>query len=226
MDTEINYDQLQNSELRSRHYDNSYFFHTGRRWGYVLYSGLLALLLLLLLITGLKFSQVQQEVSDVKLLLLSIKKSKPENLTTLLEHSSECAEGWEQWERGCYLLSSEKMNWHNAEAACVEQGAHLVVINTEQEQHFFASWLEKLPRQSFWIGLTDKNKESEWEWVDGTAYNDTPHFWDVGQPDDWEHVGLAGEDCVQFHSFSLETADWNDGPCTTRSRYACEKQLH
>ena len=55
-------------------------------------------------------------------------------------------------------------SWHDAQQQAVEEGAHLVSINDEDEQH----WLQVIFRShSSWIGLTDVEKEGEWQWDSG-----------------------------------------------------------
>ena len=55
-------------------------------------------------------------------------------------------------------------DWNDAHRKAVEEGAHLVSINDEAEQH----WLEVIfSHKPFWIGLTDVEKEGEWQWDSG-----------------------------------------------------------
>ena len=55
-------------------------------------------------------------------------------------------------------------DWNDAQRKAVEEGAHLVSINNEAEQH----WLEVIfIHKPFWIGLTDAEKEGEWQWDSG-----------------------------------------------------------
>ena len=55
-------------------------------------------------------------------------------------------------------------DWQDAQRRAVEEGAHLVSINDEAEQH----WLEVIfSHKPFWIGLTDVEKEGEWQWDSG-----------------------------------------------------------
>ena len=55
-------------------------------------------------------------------------------------------------------------DWHDAQRKAVEEGAHLVSINDESEQH----WVQVIfGGQPFWIGLTDAKKEGEWQWDSG-----------------------------------------------------------
>ena len=55
-------------------------------------------------------------------------------------------------------------DWHDAQQKAIKEGAHLVSINTEEEQF----WIDVIfGRASFWIGLNDVEKESEWRWDSG-----------------------------------------------------------
>lgn len=55
-------------------------------------------------------------------------------------------------------------DWHDAQHKAIKEGAHLVSINNEEEQF----WIDVIfGRASFWIGLNDVEKESEWRWDSG-----------------------------------------------------------
>ena len=61
-------------------------------------------------------------------------------------------------------------NWDDAQRKAVEEGAHLVSINDEAEQH----WLQVIfGGPPFWIGLTDVEKEGEWQWDSGEPFTYT-----------------------------------------------------
>ncbi|XP_040261458.1 C-type lectin domain family 10 member A-like [Bufo bufo] len=121
-----------------------------------------------------------------------------------------CSAGWHFFGLSCYLLSPQTRNWQDSLHWCRKQGAHLVVINSPEEQEF----LQTAVKTSSWIGLSDRDMEGQWEWVDGTPYNSTFHrFWFQKQPDN-----LGNEDCAVLLPGSL----WNDNKCRKLYSSVCE----
>ncbi len=77
-----------------------------------------------------------------------------------------------------YYCSYARVNWAKAQRTAIKNNGNLVVINSELENEFLASRL--LQRQAY-IGLTDRESEGNYEWV-----NDDPlefENWKRGQPD-------------------------------------------
>ncbi|KPP61268.1 C-type mannose receptor 2-like [Scleropages formosus] len=72
-------------------------------------------------------------------------------------------EGWRNFRFRCYYISREKKSWSDSQQFCRWRGADLVIINTREEQDFIKNFHKKV-----WIGLTDRDKEGSWKWVDGT----------------------------------------------------------
>ncbi|XP_062975007.1 hepatic lectin-like [Elgaria multicarinata webbii] len=121
---------------------------------------------------------------------------------------------WEYFDGGCYYFGIEAVTWDTAKAHCEERSSKLVVINEEAKQNFIES---QTRGERYWIGLSDKNVEGEWKWIDGTDYRTTFKKWTRGEPND------AGEreDCAQIHA----VGEWNDVGCNSKSFYVCEKPL-
>ncbi|NXL40217.1 CL17A protein, partial [Glaucidium brasilianum] len=51
--------------------------------------------------------------------------------------TKKCSAGWKVFEKSCYSFSTETMSWVDAKEICADQGAHLVIVNSEMEQ---VSW--------------------------------------------------------------------------------------
>ena len=54
-------------------------------------------------------------------------------------------------------------SWDEAEAQAVAMGGHLVTVNDAAEDAFLNSWAG----EGYWIGLTDRNGEGNWQWSSG-----------------------------------------------------------
>ena len=100
-------------------------------------------------------------------------------------------------------------DWHDAQQKAVEEGAHLVSINDEDEQH----WLQVIFRShSTWIGLTDVEKEGTWQWDSGepvtyTNWATQPAFPD-GQPEtEKDYVVITFRD-GEWQSIGPESHFW------------------
>ena len=112
------------------------------------------------------------------------------------------------------------MSWFEADEHCKSRGAHLVEINSEEEN---AAIVEEIMngRQEekssfFWIGLTDENKEGTWNLASGaeTTYMN----WDksyVSNPEPNNYDG--NEHCAHIRSGGCPEWDqsaWADIDCS------------
>uniref|UniRef100_A0A2K5Y0B8 C-type lectin domain containing 10A n=1 Tax=Mandrillus leucophaeus TaxID=9568 RepID=A0A2K5Y0B8_MANLE len=128
-----------------------------------------------------------------------------------------CPVNWVEHQDSCYWFSRSAMPWAEAEKHCQLENAHLVVINSREEQNFVQ---EHLSFAYTWMGLSDR--EGAWKWVDGTDYETGFQNWKPGQPDDWQGHGLGGgEDCAHFHP----DGKWNDDVCQRPYYWVCEAGL-
>ncbi|KAF1382915.1 hypothetical protein PFLUV_G00148780 [Perca fluviatilis] len=83
-----------------------------------------------------------------------------------LKQKKTCPAGWRMFSSSCYLLSAEKGSWEKGGQDCRERGADLVVIESSEEQTLLSDFIKK--DTWYWIGLTDRDEEGTWKWVDGT----------------------------------------------------------
>uniref|UniRef100_A0A8C7X511 C-type lectin domain-containing protein n=1 Tax=Oryzias sinensis TaxID=183150 RepID=A0A8C7X511_9TELE len=118
---------------------------------------------------------------------------------------------WIRFGSSCYFFSEESKSWDEAREFCRARGADLVVIDSKEENEF----ISKLNKENFWIGLTDRDLEGTWKWVDGSSLNLT--FWGSTQPDD--HNGV--EDCAEINF--KHPGLWNDNLCKISRKLICEK---
>ncbi|XP_066033383.1 C-type lectin domain family 4 member E-like [Chamaea fasciata] len=116
-----------------------------------------------------------------------------------------CPKGWRRFQRSCYFMSLDMMNWAESEQNCTEMGSQLVVINSKAEQAFLSEQIKKPPkRENFYIGLFAE-KLGQWQWVDKTPDNVTATFWRKGEPN-----FFPGENCTVMHALEKTLNNWND----------------
>ncbi|XP_028250270.1 CD209 antigen-like protein A [Parambassis ranga] len=137
-------------------------------------------------------------------------------LQTLYKQTTTCPSGWTWFGCTCYLVSSKYGSWDEGRKDCRGRGADLVVINSPKEQEFLATFTT----QQSWIGLTDRDEEGKWKWVDGTPL--TVAYWQ-GQPNNGGGNPEWGEeDCAHIRT-DVYTS-WNDLSCTARLKWVCERR--
>ncbi|KAM4557241.1 collectin-12 [Fundulus diaphanus] len=128
-----------------------------------------------------------------------------------------CPPEFRMFGSSCYYFSSssQRLNFNEANKFCKNMSSHMLIINNIEEQQFIRNSISK--KGFFWLGLTDKEEENVWKWVDGTI----PVFtnWKPGQPDNWTHGHANGEDCAGL----INNANWNDFYCTDRIGFICER---
>ncbi|XP_004610697.2 C-type lectin domain family 4 member E [Sorex araneus] len=127
-----------------------------------------------------------------------------------------CPLKWEYFQSSCYFFSTNTLTWAASLKNCSDMGAHLVVINSVEEQEFL--FHKKPPTREFYIGLTDQAVEGQWTWIDGTPFTQSLSFWDVGEPNNLATV----EDCVTIRDSSNPRENWNDMTCFFKMFRICE----
>ncbi|NXD42001.1 CLC4D protein, partial [Copsychus sechellarum] len=129
-----------------------------------------------------------------------------------------CPEGWRRFQRSCYFLSTDKMNWAESEQNCTGMGSQLVVINSKAEQEFLFMQIKQSPERenNFYIGLFAE-KVGQWQWVDNTPYNVTAAFWREKEPSN-----THDENCTVIHHPENTFKNWNDVPAHINHYRICE----
>ncbi|XP_070828639.1 CD209 antigen-like protein E [Chaetodon trifascialis] len=126
-----------------------------------------------------------------------------------------CPRGWMTFGSSCYYISSQRRSWDSSRQDCVQRDADLVVIDSRQEQAFLTGFT-----MAAWVGMTDREEEGTWIWVDGTPVDKDGLQWAFGQPDG----AFGGEDCGDLRTM-LNFIGLNDFNCSARNQWICEKTL-
>ncbi|XP_066273809.1 uncharacterized protein [Branchiostoma lanceolatum] len=117
------------------------------------------------------------------------------------------------------------VNFNKAKAICRGEGGRLAVLQDEGADIFIRRSIRRLPHrraQSYWIGLSDAQKEGTFVWSDGTELTTSAYaHWAPGNPDN--AAAGDGEDCVEVRP-DLDYK-WNDVGCREKRRFGCEKDV-
>ncbi|KAK9538102.1 hypothetical protein VZT92_005658 [Zoarces viviparus] len=70
-----------------------------------------------------------------------------------------------------------------------------------------------------WIGLSDRDEEGTWRWVDGTPL--TEAYWHAPPDNGGDDPPLGEEDCVEM--INDRGRKWNDLRCHISLQWICEK---
>ncbi|XP_052372853.1 CD209 antigen-like isoform X1 [Oncorhynchus keta] len=129
--------------------------------------------------------------------------------------------GWKKFKSSLYYLSTEKKSWTESRQDCLGRGAHLVIINSKEEQEFIHEWSGCL---EIYLGFHDTNTEGVWEWINDGALDQSSApvttYWRDGEPNDANQA----EDCAHLSKKASDPLkSWNDVPCTTNIHWMCEK---
>ncbi|XP_045068623.1 CD209 antigen-like protein E [Coregonus clupeaformis] len=174
----------------------------------------------------LLFSELQDckaNLTRVKDLLATIQGSQNRCNT-----SQPCSPGWEFYNGSCYYFSKDKLTWEQSQYACIHDGGHLVIIESQQEQEFIKQRVVTLGidpyEHSPWIGLTDEKQENVWVWMDNTTLNENIKYWDSNEPNNCGPKGEI-ENCVRIGQHCHRKKNcWFDFPCAESSKRICESR--
>ncbi|XP_071147438.1 uncharacterized protein [Mytilus edulis] len=131
----------------------------------------------------------------------------------------------------CLLFVEHELSWDDARKSCRSLGGDLVTVKDSGKEKFILDSLrlEHWNAANVWIGLTDRAKEGDWRWIDGSrvAYG---HF-AKGQGNNHNtgflFAGGSNEDCALIRR--SDGGLWHDYPCNPivgnlgyHYTYACE----
>ena len=120
---------------------------------------------------------------------------------------------WKRHGDSLYFLSMHHdKNWADARKFCSALGAHLVDIDSSEENNFVLDMAKGLV-DHFWLALNDRVNEGHFVRSDGSE----PKFlnWSYLEPNNQN-----GEDCAEVRMLN---GQWNDLECAERQAFICEK---
>ncbi|XP_066268395.1 perlucin-like protein [Branchiostoma lanceolatum] len=127
-----------------------------------------------------------------------------------------CPDGYTKWRGTCFKAFNMMKAFSEAAETCRKDGGTLAMPRDTETNDFLVS-LQQNPRySSYWIGLHDRRKEREFEWIDGSALGKYDS-WYPGQPDN--HRG--NEYCVAYLRKSL-AVKWFDWLCNLGAGFICQ----
>ena len=114
-----------------------------------------------------------------------------------------------EYKKAKLIVITEGKTWEAAEAYAQSIGGHLAMIKTADMQDYVYNTIlddsNVANLSTFWIGATDKLKEGEWRWVDGTLLSTTYSNWNSGEPNN-----SGGENYCQYYISGGTKGKWND----------------
>ncbi|KAF6092323.1 asialoglycoprotein receptor 2 [Phyllostomus discolor] len=136
-------------------------------------------------------------------------------LAFLRSNGTECCPiNWLEHDGSCYWFSRTGLTWPEAQKFCQLENAHLVVVNSREEQKFIVQHSQPFHT---WIGLTET--DGSWKWVDGTDYSNSYKNWNVAWLDNWRgHEQGGSEDCAEVQA----DGRWSHNFCQQVQRWTCE----
>ncbi|XP_004596471.2 C-type lectin domain family 4 member A [Ochotona princeps] len=185
-------------------------------------ASLLALLLLLaisFLVAFIIFFQKYSQLLEGKKTLQELNHTALECLKKNVKEKawSCCPKNWKPFTSSCYLISSDSRSWNESQSYCSAMAAHLLVINSKEEEDFIITNLQNY--LGYYVGLSDPEGWRRWQWIDETPYDENVTFWHKGEPND------RNERCVMLNfRYLLNAWGWNDVQCAQSQMSICEME--
>lgn len=120
------------------------------------------------------------------------------------------------------FYSDNITSWLEGQCQCIEEGGHLVTLETDRKWEFVKEEIQNLSNTAedeWFIGLSNRSSEkNNWTWVTGKPLTN-PHW------QNWEPSG-DGLCVVIAKQYPTGTKGlFNDLLCTSKKGFICEKQI-
>ncbi|CAC5414021.1 unnamed protein product [Mytilus coruscus] len=126
---------------------------------------------------------------------------------------SECPFGWIHYEEGCYLFSTEPLDWYTAQGSCRGHDARLAEVTSKAQSDFLIDLAIRFNKtDNYWLGGLDDVNKGRWVWSKtDIAFNYTA----------WGPNGQTKQNCLDM--FHLCQYKWDDNDCMVSLPFVCEK---
>ncbi|XP_060096678.1 C-type lectin domain family 17, member A-like [Heteronotia binoei] len=126
---------------------------------------------------------------------------------------SSCPSKWKAKANTCYYFSTGTKTWSEALSFCIGQSAHLVSVESDEEQGFLRNTISL--KGTYWLGTTDIVQDGKWRWSEGDVLV-TTSFWDIGEPKKGYN-----KDC----GIMYPNGSWAAAACSLPHHWICKKRL-
>lgn len=79
----------------------------------------------------------------------------------------------------CYKFVAKGAHWYAAEWRCVSLGGHLTSVSSALASSFLKEEVPSCCSGNYWIGGSNDDQDSTWEWSDGTPFDYSD--WDASE---------------------------------------------
>ena len=107
-----------------------------------------------------------------------------------------------------YEYSSIERYWKDSVAFCTSRGGHLASVSSPYVWQRLEQLLaeESNDAKYIWLGGTDKDKEGEWTWTDGSRWSE--EHWGSLEPSDDSDDYMGDEDFLQLQASTATGWKW------------------
>jgi len=114
-----------------------------------------------------------------------------------------------------HKLSSHKLSWNKARMACIQDGGHLAIVNSDSEEKILLQLMAEKSIDRTWLGVHDLYEEGDWVTVNNEALEDTGYVkWHGNEPNNWG----GDQNCGAL----IKEGGMDDVECNTVYFFFCE----
>ena len=122
---------------------------------------------------------------------------------------------------GAHKLHKRKLTWDKARKSCLEEGAQLAILNSNEEETVLTRWMRTENVDLVWVGVHDQFEEGDWvtltgESIHAAGYSKWTTIW-PDQPNDYDGTHNCG--------ILVKEGGLSDFKCSLKYPYFCKINL-